>query len=319
MAATISSLPPVPLLTDTPEVFDPKAVTFNLALTPFRTQANALAAEAEADRQGAETARTGAEAARTGAETARTGTESARDLSRQYRNESEGFKDQSEIAAAAAQSAAGLPSLVGNALKKLGVKAGEDGVEWQEVEVPEGIISKYEEFTTSGTWTKDPAATWVAFHIVAGGAGDAGSGGMGVYYITSASDSPASSTVTVGAGGLGSSSGSDSSLLGHVAQGGKWTSGTYNGYFGEINPASANSLLFGSKGILESFGARVNGPGGWSYYGGGGGSGSSTASNRGKSIFSGDGGLVNENGTFPGGGGGENANGADGVVRIWQW
>ena len=47
MAQQISALPPAPLLTDTPEVFDPKAVTFNLALSTFRTEANALAVEAE--------------------------------------------------------------------------------------------------------------------------------------------------------------------------------------------------------------------------------------------------------------------------------
>lgn len=43
---------------------------------------------------------------------------------------SEGFKDSAEVAAAAAQAAAGLPSLVGNAGKVLGVNTAENGVEW---------------------------------------------------------------------------------------------------------------------------------------------------------------------------------------------
>ena len=56
MAQQISAFPPVPLLTDTPEVFDPKAVTFNLFLAnTFVGQANALATEAETNAGTAET------------------------------------------------------------------------------------------------------------------------------------------------------------------------------------------------------------------------------------------------------------------------
>ena len=55
MAQQISAFPPVPLLTDTPEVFDPKAVTFNLFLAnTFVGEANALATEAETNALSAE-------------------------------------------------------------------------------------------------------------------------------------------------------------------------------------------------------------------------------------------------------------------------
>ena len=56
MAQQISAFPPVPLLTDTPEEFDPKAVTFNLFLAnTFVGEANALSTEVETNASTAET------------------------------------------------------------------------------------------------------------------------------------------------------------------------------------------------------------------------------------------------------------------------
>ena len=50
MTQQISAFPPVPLLTDTPEVFDPKAVTFNLFLAnTFVSEVNALSTEVESN------------------------------------------------------------------------------------------------------------------------------------------------------------------------------------------------------------------------------------------------------------------------------
>ena len=55
MAQQISAFPPVPLLTDTPEVFDPKAVSFNLFLAnTFVSEANALSTEVESNALSAE-------------------------------------------------------------------------------------------------------------------------------------------------------------------------------------------------------------------------------------------------------------------------
>ena len=56
MAQQISAFPPVPLLTDTPEVFDPKAVTWNLfQANTLQPELNALATEAETNAGTAET------------------------------------------------------------------------------------------------------------------------------------------------------------------------------------------------------------------------------------------------------------------------
>lgn len=66
-----------------------------------------------------------AEDAKEDAEDAQALSEEARDLSGQYANNA-------IVAAAAAQAAAGLPSLTGNALASLRVKADESGVEWGE-------------------------------------------------------------------------------------------------------------------------------------------------------------------------------------------
>jgi len=56
MAQQISAFPPVPLLTDTPEVFDPKAVKWNLfQANTLRPELNALATEAETNAGTAET------------------------------------------------------------------------------------------------------------------------------------------------------------------------------------------------------------------------------------------------------------------------
>jgi len=56
MAQQISAFPPVPLLTDTPEVFDPKAVTWNLfQANTLRPELNALATEAETNAGTAQT------------------------------------------------------------------------------------------------------------------------------------------------------------------------------------------------------------------------------------------------------------------------
>lgn len=101
MAVQISAFPPVPLLTDTPEVFDPKAVNFNLFLAnTFVSEANALANEAEANVTAASNSASAAQTAQTASELAQDLSEDARDLSLGYRNESETFKNQAQAAVA---------------------------------------------------------------------------------------------------------------------------------------------------------------------------------------------------------------------------
>lgn len=75
-----------------------------------------------------------------------------------------------------------------------------------------GVLSLYEEFTTSGTWTKDPNATWVYVEILGGGGGggaalgDNAYGGIGGQFdsrLFRASDLGPTENVIVGAGGTG--------------------------------------------------------------------------------------------------------------------
>lgn len=59
-----------------------------------------------------------------------------------------------------------LPAFTGNAKKVLAVNAQEDGLEF----VP-SLENGYQEFTTSGTWTRPANATWAYVECVGGGAG----------------------------------------------------------------------------------------------------------------------------------------------------
>ncbi len=59
-----------------------------------------------------------------------------------------------------------LPAFTGNAKKVLAVNAQEDGLEL----VP-SLENGYQEFTTSGTWTRPANATWAYVECVGGGAG----------------------------------------------------------------------------------------------------------------------------------------------------
>ena len=128
-----------------------------------------------------------------------------------------------------------------------------------------GIISKYEEFTTSGTWTKDPAATWVYVECIGGGGGGAdrsasfpgdangGAGGEFLSRIFTASDLSASETVTVGSGGLGGNDSGGSS-------GGNSAFGSYLtalGANGGGQSASITSMPRSSSGDIPSADAAL--------------------------------------------------------------
>lgn len=151
-----------------PDTFSPRMDTFLGEFPSVITGINTVADFCEDEANRAETEADASAASATASQTSRLASETARDASEGFRDEAEGFKDTAEVAAAAAQSAAGLPSLVGNGGNSLKVNGAENGVEWGP-----GIVSLYTVFTASGDFEKNPNASWVMVECIAGG----GSGG----------------------------------------------------------------------------------------------------------------------------------------------
>ena len=258
-----------------------------------------------------------------------------------------------EITAAAAIAAL-LPSQGGNANKAL-ITTG-TSLLWGNA-----ISSTFTKYETTGTftWTKPAGVTTViVFCWGGGGAGAAdnsygGSGGAGaacVITALAAADLSSSETVTVGAGGLGTSSdgygqsGANSSFGSHVtgygglggfrnsstvddyAEGSRaWGIGDYeSGFFGLDYDVDARDIFSGGAGGRGGPSVR---PGGNAVFGGAGGGGGPLGGSvsGGTSVFGGNGGAGVENGSAgsgsqPGGGGGgteDGVAGSGGDGAVW--
>lgn len=209
-----------------------------------------------------------------------------------------------------------------------------------------GVTPYFEEFLSSGTWTKPDGVSFVYVEAVGGGGGgenqnfgnESGGGGGGEFGFTLllASDVGASETVTVGAGGLGGETG----VVENGTDGGASSFGSHltaiggnagaSGYGGSAPRSQKNTFdpTPENRAIAEhctfpmgSFGAGgLFADGGDSYYGGaGGGSGSTASAPPGTSVLGGDGGVggflpdtAAGDGATPGGGGGGAREGAAG-------
>lgn len=138
-----------------------------------------------------------------------------------------------------------------------------------------GVAVNYQEFTSSGTWTKPAGATSIYVECISGGAGGGsgrrgaagtvrcggGSGGTGRF--TSrwlpASLAGSTATVTVGAGGVGGAAVTTDDTSGNNGTGGGSSS------FGSLlltpatNPGSGGTASSGTGGVIAANGSPLNG------------------------------------------------------------
>jgi hypothetical protein len=217
-----------------------------------------------------------------------------------------------------------------------------------------GASVDYQEFTSSGTFTKASGVNYIYVEAIGAGgsgasgnySGDGAQGGGGGAFVSGlfrASEVGATETVTIGAGGTSVTAGSGNnggatsfgSLL--TAKGG--LGGLKNNVSGRGTPYRIGGDTSGftidntSMAVAPSYaglGGLASYKGGDTIYGGGGGGGAKTTSNvGGSSVFGGSGGTsgigaAGSDGSAPGGGGGASDDSASGVgavgrLRVWSW
>jgi hypothetical protein len=212
------------------------------------------------------------------------------------------------------------------------------------------VATDYQEFISSGTWTKPSNVNFVYVEAIGGGGSGrrdasgtiAGGGGGGLFVsgLFRASDIGTTVTVTVGTGGASrTGSNQDGAIGGNSTFGSHITA--YGGGAGNSTGTTgkAGNLLGAFQGVPPEMSGYYGGQGSWNtghaggdtIYGGAGGGCSEasglTFSNGGTSLYGGAGGngsaATATAGAVPGGGGGggglTSGAGGNGRIRVWTW
>lgn len=150
---TLTTLPVAPARTDPPATFVTRADAFLAAIVTFQGEMNTSIGAMNIDIAGVNANVTAAQAAQTAAELAETNAETAVTNAETAVTNAEAAETNAQIYAAAAQAAAGVPSLTGNAGKALLVNTGATGVEWAEVETDPTKATLSQTFLADGNAT----------------------------------------------------------------------------------------------------------------------------------------------------------------------
>lgn len=324
---TITQLPEPPKRSDAPANFTSKADAFVAALPQFVDQTNTTITWM--GQQVTDTANSASSALKSSQDAT-----SAKNAAANSASQALTYRDSAQAAAAAAQSSAGLPSLAGKAGYSLTVNADEQGVAW----TPAGIAG-FQEFSSSGMFTKPAGARFFYVEVLGGGSSGAltlsgtnsdalAQGGIGGNFnsrLFRASEIDSSTQITTGLGGAAvtrTASTTGQYIVGNP--GGETSFGSLLKASGGASPNSGSvSSQFGSPkdGDLRggASGVPVNASqaalsSGSSIKGGGPGASQSAGNSSvvngiaGVSNDAGKGGEVGQPGVYPAGGGGATAN-----------